>query len=363
MSDRRISLRRTWFQVHKWIGIVAAIVLIPLSFTGALLVWDEPLDHLLHAKRYAVTGGGATLPMTAFLDAARTRLAPGAKIMSLSTGKGEPVVITALDSRPGGGRRTDGPPPRSSVWLDPATGAVLDSGPAVSGMLRWVHGFHGNLQIPGVGRAIVGWFGVAMLLSSLTGLWLWWPTSGAFMRGLRWRRQPAVDGNLHHLVGFWMCLPLAILSLTGAMISFPVLAGGRGGPRQRPPMAQPLASPHLGIDVVIAAANLHGRHITVTWPTERAPAWRVSAGRDRAVEVADQTGTVTTAAPAGGQGPRPLYRRLHDGTGMGIVWQGIIFLAGIAPAILGTTGIIMWLRTRRWRGKVARRASRVTAGG
>jgi hypothetical protein len=44
-------------------------------------------------------------------------------------------------------------------------------------------------------------------------------------------------------------------------------------------------------------------------------------------------------------------RRLHDGTGMGPVWQTIIFIGGILPALLAVTGTTMWLRIRRRRNK------------
>src|SRR3546814_18134499 len=50
-----------------------------------------------------------------------------------------------------------------------------------------------------------------------------------------------------------------------------------------------------------------------------------------------------------------LMRRIHDGTGMGLLWQVIIFLGGILPAILAVTGIIMWWRARQWRSSVQQR--------
>jgi hypothetical protein len=50
-------------------------------------------------------------------------------------------------------------------------------------------------------------------------------------------------------------------------------------------------------------------------------------------------------------------RRIHDGTGMPLVWQMIIFVGGILPAILAVTGILMWLRTRRRRDKYRRAAA------
>ena len=42
-------------------------------------------------------------------------------------------------------------------------------------------------------------------------------------------------------------------------------------------------------------------------------------------------------------------RRIHDGTGMGALWQTIIFVGGLVPAILAVTGILMWLNVRRGR--------------
>ena len=39
-------------------------------------------------------------------------------------------------------------------------------------------------------------------------------------------------------------------------------------------------------------------------------------------------------------------RKIHDGAETGLIWQTIIFLAGMAPAILGVTGVVMRLRSR-----------------
>jgi hypothetical protein len=53
--------------------------------------------------------------------------------------------------------------------------------------------------------------------------------------------------------------------------------------------------------------------------------------------------------------------RWHDGTGMGTVWQLVIFLGGIFPAVLAVTGIMMWLRTRGWRGEIKSRQAAAEA--
>jgi uncharacterized iron-regulated membrane protein len=40
---------------------------------------------------------------------------------------------------------------------------------------------------------------------------------------------------------------------------------------------------------------------------------------------------------------------------MGPVWQTIIFLGGIIPAILSITGLVMWWRSRGWKKALARK--------
>jgi hypothetical protein len=48
-------------------------------------------------------------------------------------------------------------------------------------------------------------------------------------------------------------------------------------------------------------------------------------------------------------------RRIHDGGEMGVIWRTFITLAGIVPAVLGVTGVVMWLR-RRARQRALRHA-------
>ena len=67
------QLRNAWFQVHKWIGLLLAIILIPLSITGSMLVWDDPLDRLLEPTHYAASGPAA-LPASVYVATAQRAL-------------------------------------------------------------------------------------------------------------------------------------------------------------------------------------------------------------------------------------------------------------------------------------------------
>lgn len=367
-QSTKMRLRGLWLSVHKWIGILLAILIIPISLTGSALVWHDWLDEQINPRRYAVKGGGPALPPSAYAEAARTVLGPGERVAQIrypEDGPGPVLVTAARPPQPGAAR-----PVRTHVWLGPADGRVLDTAASNGGLVQVMHVLHGSLMVPGWGRTIVGWVGVFMFVSCLTGLWLWWPVTGGVRRGLRWRRRNSANANLHHQMGFWILVPLAMLSFTGFWISFPSVfsafeAGqprAKGGTpdRARAMRARPLERTALTPDSALAAARPHatGGLVTVTWPTDQSPRWKIAYQRPVApaeVEIADSSGEVTPPKP-----PRPetlarTMRRWHDGTGMGPVWQIVIFVGGIIPALLAVTGLIMWLRSRGWRARLARK--------
>lgn len=357
------QLRMLWLQVHKWIGLLLAVLIIPISVTGSALVWHDWLDAQLEPQRHAVLGPAA-LPPSAYAAAASALLAPDERLTTLRFNPdGAPVLAVASKPPVGGGR-----PERTNYWLDPRDASVVDQASANAGVVRVLHVLHGSMMIPGGwGRPIVGWVGVFMLVSCLTGIWLWWPLAGGFASGLRWKRRNTLNANLHYLTGFWVLIPLAMLSFTGAWISFPSVfstfesaaprgpggpGGGRGGP------ALPLVETQSSVDAAVAAATPYapGKLLSVGWPNERDAQWTIQFETDAApaeVKVAD-AGAV--AAPPEAARPETLartMRRWHDGTDMGPVWQVVIFLGGIIPALLSITGIVIW-----WRARKARQRSR-----
>lgn len=344
----RTRLRSLWFSVHKWIGLLLAILIVPISLSGSALVWRDWLDATLNPER-SLQAGPPALPVQAYGAAALRALEPGHRIAIVRFEKdGGPVVVTAVRPAPGATRL-----PRTTVWLHPGDARLLDRSSGNEGLVRTLHVLHGSLMVPGMGRQIVGWIGVFMLVSSLTGIWLWWPVGRGFRRGLRWRRQATTNANLHHLTGFWIAVPLAMLSFTGVWISFPGVFGGASPPaaaRAGPPL--PLVETRQDPEIV-SRVRERGLVETIAWPTDRAPEWTITyRGGDRSgeVKVDDSSGAVSTPEPRPQTTARTM-RRWHDGTGMGVIWQIAIFVGGIAPALLALTGIVMWLRTRKWRGE------------
>jgi uncharacterized iron-regulated membrane protein len=360
----RLRLRSLWRNLHLWIGAGLFVVLAPLGVTGSLLVFDDDIDKWAHPQRYAVSGP-ANLDPGAYVDAARMAFGDRAlpSQLRLPQGPGAPVTVQGWVAPAHEGDR----PGQLNAYLDPATGKVLDVGNPRAELRGQIHQLHGNLFMVQTGRKLVGWLGVLMLISCLTGLYMWWPRNNNVAKGLRWTRSPSGFSNLHHMVGFWACVPLAILSFTGAAIAFPdIVRAAQGKPAQQQGgggqnnLAQPLAQPNTPVSAAVAAAieaaGGAGRVTQLVLPTEGdRPAWRVQLRGDKGpvqVRVDDRKGKAKLQGgpPPGPGGGDPLmraFRQLHDGDGAGPVWTAIIVLTGLAPLILGVTGTVFWLLRRR----------------
>ncbi len=72
---RAATLRRLWLNLHLWIGVGLAVLLIPISISGGLLVWHDDIDALINPQRYAVSGADVALPPSAFLAKAAEAVA------------------------------------------------------------------------------------------------------------------------------------------------------------------------------------------------------------------------------------------------------------------------------------------------
>lgn len=228
--------------MHLWIGLVLGILIVPIAISGALLVFQDELDALLHPARYAATGA-ATQPASTYFDAARGALRSGPAPTAVRfPADGGPVVVSAR------GRTAEGRPQVFNVYLDPPTGRVLDVADFRASPFGFLHIFRREPDDPAdSGCAVVGWVGVAMLISSLSGIYLWWPRGGGFRRGLRWRRSNS-GTPICTTCSAWISLPLAVVSATGIYLGFPqqsrTLLSSLTPVSPRPAFGAPCASTH-----------------------------------------------------------------------------------------------------------------------
>ncbi len=370
-NHRRGSLKRLWRNIHLWLGIGLFILLVPVALSGAVLVYHDDIGEYLSTPRGAVAPSKPT-DLTLAIANARKAAGDGFTPMSISFPEDNRVPLTiALRGPAAKGER----PVRLTATIDRHDARVLSIADFRQTFFGFMHVFHENLTIPDYGRSIVGWTGVAMLTLSLTGLYLWWPRHGQWSRAFVWRRSPATSSNLHYMTGFWICFPLTLISLTGIYLAWPqqgreflssvvpMTEQQRGGPR-----AQVMANTARSPAEIFATASARPNSAVdaISYPNPQTGAWRVRLREDGKTEpvtilINDRSGDVSIVQPLSGDRTASWIRWLHEGSHSGEIWRFVVFLSGIMPAVLGVTGILIWLRQRRQRALIKKGSSQTTA--
>ena len=373
-----MSLRRAIFWVHLAVGVAAAIAILVMAVTGVLLTYEAQLDRrALRDYRSAPPAPGAA-PLTLDELVARAAARPPSDTVTsvrLSGDPREPAVI-----------QFDG---GAALHVDRFTGARRGDGETrTRRFLRSVLYWHRWLALEGeqriVGRTIMATANLGFLLLLVSGICLWWPSSGSraawrnalwFRRGLRGRAR---DFNWHGVIGFWAAVPLAVILASGATISYqwaadlvhrvagdapPFQASPRSsvslaelGQGSRPDRATPTVT--LQALAARAAAEAPGwRTITVSLPASihdpvvvavdrgngRQPSMREDLLFHPATgELAGRAGYPTFSR---GFKIRRWLRYAHTGEVYGVIGQSVAGIVSFGVAVMVWTGLAMsWRR-------------------
>ena len=323
-QPQRVWLRRAAFQVHLWLGLGIGLYVVVLSVTGSLLVYRNELDRYL-ATPHAVFDEKAR-PMNADeLRAVAQRAYPGWQVTDVTEGR----TTRRIGGRggPGGGPRGAGrgrgnrlPDPTASITVErdgerkdrlfnPYTGQDLgDSTTEGQFFILWTVRLHDELLLDRPDGP--WWNGLLSLIFTLlviTGLVVWWPGVTRWKRSLGvkwnagWRR---FNWDLHSALGFWLFLFMLMWGVSGWYLGMP----------------EPLT------DLVEHFSDPDG--VYGERPGDIALAWlsRLHFGR---------------------------WRSPGWGPWLKATWA----VAGVVPALMLVTGVVMW-----WNRKIRRRAARNAPG-
>jgi uncharacterized iron-regulated membrane protein len=407
-----VPLRRVLFWVHLAAGVTCGLVIVVMSFTGALLALQPQI--LLWAERDLRTvqppsPDAPWLGPDALIAGARERH-PDMTVTGLTREHDRTLAasVTLTKSAPAA---SGGPPaPQTTVWLNPYTGAEIaqqDPTTAWRRFFRTATDWHRWLGVSGDGRTAARWItgvsNAAFLVLAVTGIYLWIPRlwSHAAIRAVAWFRPglagKARDFNWHNVIGVWSAAVLVVLTFTGMCISFPktydviyAVTGIERPPAPAAPTAGPqrsardtgehAASPALvdtGFDRLWAVAESQmprwrsiamrlpqraGQLVTFTMNDRE----RVNAMARSTLTVNPTDGQVIRWEPyeqlATGQRLRTWMRFGHTGELWGLAGQIVAGAASAGGCVLVWTGIALaWRRVTAWLAR-RRRDDRVPIG-
>jgi uncharacterized iron-regulated membrane protein len=386
--------RKTLFWLHLCAGVIGGLVILIMSVTGVLLMYEKQI--VAYVDRRAAGANG----MAASAAPESARLGVEALLAAVSSGSGTPPSNITL--------RADAREPvtmtlgRDSVLVDPTSGEVLAPQQAgIRAFFRSTTDWHRWLGATPEGRnsarAITGASNFAFLLLVTSGLVLWFPRKWRWqnVRAVLWFRGglsgKARDFNWHNTAGFWCCVPLFFVVLSGVVMSYswannlvytmngvqPPAQGkgkdgkgkdgrGKGGPRE-----EIRAASFTNLDALVAQVKIQQsdwRSIAFPIPsTDDAPVtFNVDSGnggqpQERTSLTIDRVtaevkrAEVFTDQDAGRQA-RQWMRFVHTGEYYGFIGQTVAGIASAGGALLVWTGIA--LAYRRFRAWISRDRSR-----
>lgn len=377
-----MKIRSVLFWTHLSIGVIAGLVILFLSITGALLTYEHQIiDAFGKSETVSVPPGGRQQTVDEMAAVARQR-SKGAMVMLLNyeNREGAPVVVHPI-----------GQGDLHELTLNPYTGEDFTGASAgvksffetIVGWHRWL-GAQGNAR--GMGRMVTGAANLIFAFLLITGIYLWLPKVWKWVLlrpKVLFRRNPgpgkARDYNWHHVFSFWALVPLILIIGSGVIISYPwanaafyraygAPAPKQGGPaffadlRKEAQMTVPepeiakLASLQQAVDTA-KAANPDWKKINLfVHPKAEVPIARVIVHTGDGV-LPEQMSTVVFDRRTGSvkdvqtydemsavEKGRMWIRFIHTGEQYGLVGSTIAGLASLASALLVYTGLALALR-------------------
>jgi uncharacterized iron-regulated membrane protein len=358
-SKRRFPhLRKLLLNLHLWAGLVAAIFLLLLGFTGSIMVFEDEIDRALNAKLTRVTPGERRLTLTEM----KSRLEgnyPGRTVIGFSISPRNDIAFgAALQSKAS--------QEALNVAFNQFTGDVLGTNSDRNNFVSYVHSFHLRLMMGDVGGSIMSWAAVLLLLLSFSGIVLWWPRK---VLSVNWRGQAKqLNFELHQALGVCLSLFLMIFAVTAIIIHWenPAtrLANRITNSADPPPFPrlQPLNADAATLNpdqlLSIAESTAPGAHATwilllgnpvrvaMKYPEDRTPAGRTN------IFIDGFTGKVVYAlnsrsGPLGFRMVKLWNREIHTGDIGGLPTRILVCVLSLLLPVMAITGPLIWWNRRQ----------------
>lgn len=355
-----MQLRKTIFWCHLLAGVIAGVIILIMSVTGALLAFRPQIVEFANRHARAVQPAERELrrlSVEALLAKAR-EAKPDSRIMGVTL-QSDPSAAAEVLFGLGGGV--------GELQLNPYTGQILEGSKWVQDFFRVVSDWHRWLGARSsnraAGRAVTGICNAVLLVLAVSGPYLWWRKKmTAFKFGLR---GYARDWNWHNVTGVWCSLVLAMITTTGVIMSYQwannLLYALTGSEAPPPPPAlaeferlQPLVPRNLNQLWTRAEQQAPGwRTISVRLPpVSDAPAiFSIREGGGWNIMVRSQvmldpaTAEVVRWEPYAslslGRKLRLWARFLHTGEAGGLPGQTVACLASLGGGLLAWTGLAL----------------------
>jgi uncharacterized iron-regulated membrane protein len=223
-----MTFKKIYSWLHLWLGLGSGLIVFIVSITGCIYVFEHEIRGVFEPWQFVKIQEKPFLQPTQLIQAASGEFARS-KPNSMRYGqKHEAVTVSNFNRKLG---------TSTVVYLNPYTAELLKverkSRKSNSDFFRFILNGHRALWLPyAVGRQIVGVGVLVFVILLISGMILWWPKR--WIKSVRdksfkikWSASfKRKNYDLHNVLGFYACLFLLLISLTGLVYSYKWYSSG-----------------------------------------------------------------------------------------------------------------------------------------
>lgn len=208
-----MTLKKINAWIHLWFGLASGIIVVIVSLTGCILVFEQEIKSLtqpwLHAER---PGNAEILPPSAIFNKVKNAL-PDKEIHSVWYYGADQTAKVNIDSD-------------SAIYVNPYSGQIVAM-VNEEDFFHFILEGHTTLWLENeLGEGIISYATLIFFVLLITGIILWWPkkwTQSTFDRSfkIKWKAKfKRINYDLHNVLGFYSLLVALIISMTGLTMGF-----------------------------------------------------------------------------------------------------------------------------------------------
>ena len=209
-------MRKVFGKIHLWLSIPAGILFSLICITGAMLVFATEISEAVHPERYFVERAqGKPIPLNELVPKVNTQLGGNSVNNVQIPSDPKRNYVMGLEN----GKRV-------SAYVDPYTGNVIEIYSYMDSFFGKVMALHRWLLFGAkdLGRNIVGYITLLVVLILISGIVIWWPKTKSQMKNRlvisSKKGSKRLFYDLHSSLGIYLVIGLLVLALTGLNWSF-----------------------------------------------------------------------------------------------------------------------------------------------
>ncbi|WP_292008666.1 PepSY-associated TM helix domain-containing protein [Chryseobacterium sp.] len=200
---------------HLWIGLLSSLVVFIMCVTGCLYAFRNQIINLSNQDKIYVDAGAGSVWKPGQIQTELLKSGKELTRVLIPVKSNESYMVSYRENN------LD-----KSVYFDPYTGKEL--GPPDTGSNQFfevVLDIHRNLMMGNFGRQIVGVSILMFCFLLVSGFILWLPKKLKFLKqglSIKWNAKfQRFNYDLHNTLGFYTCLMLFFIALTGLYVTYP----------------------------------------------------------------------------------------------------------------------------------------------